>query len=99
MANFEFSHRTLEHRAGGILLVLLLVLPLGMGRALGQATLIAGRISDGSNGVSTVTVQAVGQTVNQSYTGFTDANGNYSLSGLPFDTYTVTPSQAGRVFE
>src|SRR5436190_13648178 len=99
MANFEFSHRTLERRAGGIPLVLLLVLPLGTGRALGQATLIAGRISDGSSGVSAVTVQAVGQTVSQSYSGVTDANGNYSLSGLPFDTYTVTPAQSGTVFE
>ena len=99
MPTFEFDRGTIARHPRTALLALLLDLLLGTGPALGQGALIAGRITDGSNGVNRVTVQAVGLSANQGYTSFTDADGNYSLSGLPVDTYTVTPSQSGTVFE
>ena len=53
---------------------------------------ISGRITDGGVGVSNVTVLAGTKGTN------TDSSGNYVLSGLCPGTYTVTPTQACRVF-
>ena len=53
---------------------------------------ISGRIMESGVGVSNITVQAGNQTTN------TDSNGNYVLSGLCPGSYTVTPSQACRLF-
>jgi hypothetical protein len=53
---------------------------------------ISGRITDGGVGVSNITVQVGNQTTN------TDSSGNFVFSGLCPGSYTVTPSQACRLF-
>ena len=53
---------------------------------------ISGRITDSGVGVSNITVQAGNRTTN------TDSSGNYVFSGLCPGNYTVTPSEACRLF-
>jgi hypothetical protein len=53
---------------------------------------ISGRVTDAGIGVSNVTIQAGNQTTNA------DSSGNYVLSGLCPGSYTVTPTQACRIF-
>jgi Regulator of chromosome condensation (RCC1) repeat/Carboxypeptidase regulatory-like domain len=55
---------------------------------------VSGRITAGGSGLSGVTVTLTGA----SMTTTTDANGNYSFSNVPDDTYTVTPSLTGYTF-
>ena len=53
---------------------------------------ISGRVTDSSNnGLSGVSVSGVGSTT-------TDSNGNYTLSGVPAGSYTLTPSLNGYSF-
>ena len=55
----------------------------------------SGTITSGGSALSGVTVAITGQT---SRAVVTDTNGNYSFSGLPAGTYTVTPSFTGYTF-
>src|SRR5438876_1032604 len=98
METFEFPSGSAARHAGQPLLMLaLLVLSLCTTPARGQY-IISGRITDGTVGVSDVTVQSVGQNTSQFASVTTDSNGNYSLS-LGQDTYTVTPTKASAVFK
>ncbi len=57
---------------------------------------ISGRVSVGANGLSGVTMSLMG---GQSTSTTTDANGNYSFSGVQATgNYTVTPSKSGFIF-
>ena len=79
--------------------LLLLVLWLCTVPARGQTYLIAGRVTDGTNGVSGVIVRAAGfsQTLPDVATG---ASGDYAIA-LPQtdDSYTVTPLKPNAVFQ
>src|SRR6185295_12498480 len=82
MPTLELVYGTLARRTWpAAWVLLLLVLSLGAVPARGQTYLIAGRITDGTNGgVSGVTVQAV--VTNQTQTplsSMTDGSGNYSI--------------------
>jgi hypothetical protein len=57
-----------------------------------QGFAIHGVITEGSNGLSGVTVSAGGKST-------VTTNGSYTLSGLCSNTYTVTPSLSGYQFE
>ncbi len=59
---------------------------------LGGDLSISGRITNGATGVSGVTVSAGGVQAT------TDANGNYTLSGLMDGDYSVVPSKTGCTF-
>ncbi len=52
--------------------------------------IISGRITNGANGLGGIKVTASGVT----NSGVTDFNGYYTISSLPTNTYTVTPSLA-----
>jgi len=76
METFEFPSGSAARHAGQPLLMLaLLVLSLCTTTARGQYT-VAGRITDGTVGVSNVTVQTVGQNTSPLASVTTDSNGN-----------------------
>jgi hypothetical protein len=98
MSTFQDSRGTFAHSAcRSWLVVLLLFLPFCALPALGQYV-IAGRITDGTNQISgvTVTAQLVGQAGGQSVT--TSSSGDYSFSLQP-GSYSVIPTKGSTVFE
>ncbi len=54
---------------------------------------LGGRVSQNGFGVRAVTLSVVSPSMTASV--ITDANGSYSLSGLPADTYLILPTAAG----
>jgi hypothetical protein len=55
---------------------------------------VSGRVVDGNNNpIANVTIAD-----GAGHTPTTDSSGNYTLSGLPADTYTITPSKSGYTF-
>ena len=99
MPTLELVYGILARRTGpASWVLLLLVLSLSTVPARGQTYLIAGRVTDGTNGVSGVIVQAAG--FNQTPAATTDASGNYSILLPQADSsYTVTPLKPNMVFQ
>ncbi|PIU84261.1 MAG: hypothetical protein COS67_14200, partial [Deltaproteobacteria bacterium CG06_land_8_20_14_3_00_44_19] len=80
----------------GCLLSVIMMLPLsGCGGGSDQTYTISGRITSAGSPLAGVTVILAGDT---SMIVTTDANGNYTFSGVPGGTFTVTPSLAGSPF-
>ena len=98
MPTLELGYGTLARRTGpASWALLLLVVSLCTVPARGQTYLIAGRVTDGTNGVSGVVVRAVGisQTLADVTTG---ASGNYSIPLPQADSYTVTALKPNTIF-
>ena len=64
------------------------------GTAIPQTYSISGRIADGNN----VSMSGVAVSDGAGHTATTDANGNFSFSGLGAGNYTLTPSKGGYTF-
>ena len=80
-------------RVGSAIAVLVLLLTSGAGRALaqGQASALAGIVTDAQGGVLPgVTVTAISPALIGSRTAVTEANGSYRLPSVPEGTYTIS---------
>jgi len=81
----------------------LCALALGLAGGTARALSISGQVADSTNGINSFGVSGVRVTVTYGlgsmYSTNTDANGNYTFSGLIIDTvYTVTPTKSGDTF-
>jgi len=67
--------------------------------AIAPARAISGRITDGTNGLSGVTLTVTNDDTGQTLTATTDQNGNYSFTVAAGGDYTVTTTREGVVFD